>query len=400
MQRRLFRLATPLLAAPWAFLACGQDEIRDYNVPKEAPSANAAPVQAPDAGPGGAPMVAPANGTESVVWTLPDGWQEKPGEGMRFATLLLPVGANEPPLEMRVTPLALAARDPLANVNRWRDQIGLPPIAPEALAQVARPVDVGGRTAHLVDMTGVAHAAEPARQILAAILEGDERVWFFLVMDTPERAGKQAQAFADFIGTVRVRPAAVAAGGLPPGHPAVATGELPSDHPPTGGGAGNESAGQASMQAPAPGSAPAADSPVQWTTPAGWTVSVAPNPSRLATFSIVEGSNKAEVTITRFPGDVGGLLPNINRWRGQIGLKPVADASQQPMEALEVDGAPSQLLDLQGAGETSSRMLVVLTTRGGFTYFVKMTGPGALLGRERQNFVTFARSLRFAPGTS
>ena len=225
-------------------------------------------------------------------------------------------------------------------------------------------------------------------------------VWFFLVIDTPERAGKQAKAFADFIGTVRVRPAAVAASELPPGHPAVATGEFPKDHPPVGGGSGSEPAGQASVQAPGAGSAPAADSPLQWTTPAGWTASVAPNPSRLATFSVVEGSNKAEVTITRFPGDVGGLLPNINRWRGQIGLKPVSDASQQPMEALEVDGAPAQLLDLQGAGETSQRMLVVLTTRGGFTYFVKMTGPGALLGREHQNFVAFARSLRFPPGTS
>ena len=387
MRRHLLRCASLPLAALWLFPACGRDEIRDYTVPKEAPLASAAPAQTPAAA-DGSPLRAPATGTESVVWTLPAGWQEKPGEGMRFATLLLPAGSNEPAVEMRVTPLALAARDLLANVNRWREQIGLAPIAAEALAQVARPVDVGGRTAHLVDMTGVAHASEPARQILAAILPGDERVWFFLVLDTPERAGKQARAFAEFIATVRVRPAAVAAGELPPGHP------------PVGGGAGTDLAEQARTQPPAVSSAPAADDRVlDWTTPPGWREATTSNPSRLATLEVSEGAQSAEVTITRFPGDVGGLLPNINRWRGQIGLAPVTDTSQQPVEALEVDGVQAQLLDLQGAGEASQRMLVVLVTRGQFTYFVKMTGPGTLLGRERQHFLDFARSLRFA-GTS
>ena len=27
-----------------------------------------------------------------------------------------------------------------------------------------------------------------------------------------------------------------------------------------------------------------------------------------------------EVALSAFPGDAGGLLPNINRWRKQIGL--------------------------------------------------------------------------------
>ena len=70
-------------------------------------------------------------------------------------------------------------------------------------------------------------------------------------------------------------------------------------------------------------------------------------------------------------------------------------ALERPLEDLQVDGTPSQLLDLVGSGEAPQRMLVVLVPRGDFTYFVKMTGPDALVGTQRETFTRFARSLRF-----
>jgi hypothetical protein len=38
---------------------------------------------------------------------------------------------------------------------------------------------------------------------------------------------------------------------------------------------------------------------------------------------VSDPDGKAEVTVSAFPGDTGGLLANLNRWRGQIGLEPV-----------------------------------------------------------------------------
>jgi hypothetical protein len=311
---------------------------------------------------------------EGLSWTLPEGWSERPGEGMRYATLLVPTEAGGEPLEIRVTPLMLAAQDPLANVNRWREQIGLEHIGPEALSDVARSIEIAGRKAHLVNLEGATEGDEPAQQILAAILPGDQRAWFFMAMDTSERVSPVASQFATFLESVEVV-AAEMAGEMPPGHPPL------SDDAGAPGGAGM------AQQGPS----------LSWTTPDGWQQRDESNPSRLATLDVDVGGSRAEVAITRFPGNVGGLLPNVNRWRNQLGLAPIQDLSalERPLEDLQVDGTPSQLLDLVGSGEAPQRMLVVLVPRDDFTYFVKMTGPDALVGTQREIFTQFARSLRF-----
>ncbi len=57
----------------------------------------------------------------------------------------------------------------------------------------------------------------------------------------------------------------------------------------------------------------------------------------------------AEVAITAFPGDVGGVLANVNRWRGQAGLAPVDDAGLgQATSALDANGLHFTLVDAEG----------------------------------------------------
>ncbi|HZZ20009.1 MAG TPA: hypothetical protein VFE25_11590, partial [Opitutaceae bacterium] len=91
---------------------------------------------------------------------------------------------------------------------------------------------------------------------------------------------------------------------------------------------------EAPMNAPADAAAPAdagagasmADTAVPtasgadlaWTTPSDWVVKP-PAPMRKATFGVPAGGSQAELSVTAFPGDVGGDLANVNRWRGQIG---------------------------------------------------------------------------------
>ena len=73
-----------------------------------------------------------------------------------------------------------------------------------------------------------------------------------------------------------------------------------------------------------------------WSVPAGWTKLDQQKPMRYATFVAGEGAGKIEVVLSTFPGDVGGLIPNINRWRGQVGLGPItqdqlaANATRKP----------------------------------------------------------------------
>ena len=67
----------------------------------------------------------------ALKWTLPKGWTDAAGSGMRYATLKPPVPGR---VDVSVVVLPGPAGGELANVNRWRGQIGLAPIDHQALA--------------------------------------------------------------------------------------------------------------------------------------------------------------------------------------------------------------------------------------------------------------------------
>jgi hypothetical protein len=62
-----------------------------------------------------------------------------------------------------------------------------------------------------------------------------------------------------------------------------------------------------------------------WTVPDGWAEDPQPRPMRLTTYLAPDPAGPVEVAVTRFAGRVGGDLANINRWRGQMGLSPIAE---------------------------------------------------------------------------
>src|SRR5687768_7590353 len=54
--------------------------------------------------------------------------------------------------------------------------------------------------------------------------------------------------------------------------------------------------------------------------PAGWEQDPRQRMMREATFNVGDPAKKTEVVITKLPNLSGGLLDNVNRWRGQVGL--------------------------------------------------------------------------------
>lgn len=91
-------------------------------------------------------------------WELPEGWSELPGNQFRFATLRLPASAGQ--LEITVTTLPRgdtpAEEYVLANVNRWRGQVGLPQVSAEELAGTTETFKVGPHDATFVSLVGEA----------------------------------------------------------------------------------------------------------------------------------------------------------------------------------------------------------------------------------------------------
>lgn len=112
---------------------------------------------------------------DGISWTLPHGWSQQPASGMRYATLVPPAGGPE----VSVTRLGGGGGGTLANINRWRGQVFLPPITEADLDTHTTKVDLAGVTALRVDIVG------PQGRILGALIPGRSGQTWFLKAQTP-----------------------------------------------------------------------------------------------------------------------------------------------------------------------------------------------------------------------
>jgi hypothetical protein len=139
----------------------------------------------------------------------------------------------------------------------------------------------------------------------------------------------------------------------------------------------------------------------QWTVPSGWQEGK-PAPMRRATFVVKDTNDQTvEIVVSTFPGDVGGLLANANRWRGQIGLGPVApDEIASITSDVEIGGMNTTVVDFKTdtapAGKTQpQRMIVVTLPHAGNSWFFKMTGDAPLVGAQKETLLQFVKSVKF-----
>ncbi len=117
-----------------------------------------------------------------------------------------------------------------------------------------------------------------------------------------------------------------------------------------------------------------------------------PGQMQVARYSMSADGRVAEATITTFPGDVGGLFANINRWRSQIGLEPISqDQISQVSQPLELNGARATLVDLVNP-QNQRRLISVIVPRDGQTWFFKLLGDESLAEREKEQLVNMVKN--------
>src|SRR5262249_21975992 len=135
---------------------------------------------------------------------------------------------------------------------------------------------------------------------------------------------------------------------------------------------------------------------LNYTTPDGWT-KAANTQFSVLTFRVQEGGRTAEVTVSPLGGPAGGLLANVNRWRGQLGMPPATEADlAKEVRQLTVAGAPAPYVDLGGPEAAGGqRILAVAAAHGGQTWFIKMKGPADVVGKQKAAFEAFAASVKF-----
>lgn len=133
-----------------------------------------------------------------------------------------------------------------------------------------------------------------------------------------------------------------------------------------------------------------------WTAPAAWTA-MPDRPMRKATYALKGADGTAaDLAITAFPGDTGGLLANVNRWRSQISL-PSIDAHQLDAHVVHLDIGALHVDFVEFSGTASgapTRLLGAVVPHGGETWFFKLVGPDTLVAGEKAAFLEFLRTVR------
>ena len=116
--------------------------------------------------------------------------------------------------------------------------------------------------------------------------------------------------------------------------------------------------------------------------------------------NVTVGDSGLQVAVTSFPGNVGGLAANINRWRAQLGLPPIEQSAMLPfVTEFNVDGRGVLLVDLLGPPQPdgpTQRMLTAVTVYEGSSWFFKLTGEAPLIEKHRPAYIEFVQSLKFA----
>lgn len=137
---------------------------------------------------GGAPTAKPAPGFTS---TPPDAWELTESRMFQRARYVVKSGDDS-----GFASVSQAGGDVMMNVNRWRGQVGLPPISSKDDVN-ADPVKVGGVSGILVRLIGEKNG------IIVAMVPDAKSNWFFKLEGPSTLVESEAEAFASYLDTVK-----------------------------------------------------------------------------------------------------------------------------------------------------------------------------------------------------
>jgi hypothetical protein len=357
------RLGLVLLAVVLA--GCGRDNVQVYRLSNDDSSSSAPPPNA--TAPNGNTAARP-----QLHWKLPEGWTETAPGAMSIASFKVS-GPNGAEAEVTVVPLPGSAGGDTANVNRWRGQAGLPAATADELQKMGEAVQVGDQPGTLYDIVG----SDNAKRILGAMQDRSGTTWFFKMTGEAGLVEQQKPQFAAFLKSLTFS-AVTPTEALPPGHPPI---------------------GGADQNAPMMSAEPAGVGKPAWTVPAGWQ-EVPAAQFLLAEYSIagVDGA-KAEVNVAQLSGNGGGVLPNVNRWRGQIGLDPVDEIGLAKLATtVAVAGGQATFVDMSGKDMSGqdTRLIAAMVPMGDQTWFYKLKGDEKVVADQKDAFTKFVQTARYS----
>src|SRR5260221_4537064 len=150
----LFRIVTAVVHQPegsWFYKLSGESALVEAEKPKFIEFLKSIQIkEAPAAAP--ATEIASSEGRAKPKWSVPAQWKELPAGQMQVAKFAIPErGSAQAQVFVSVFPSDTGGT--LANVNRWRRQLGLGEVAEQDLASLVKPLDPAHPDAMLVELT-------------------------------------------------------------------------------------------------------------------------------------------------------------------------------------------------------------------------------------------------------
>jgi hypothetical protein len=347
-----------VLAATLA--GCGRNDVKVYQVAKD--DSSGSPAANEPVPPAQNNNTQPDSAQPQLQFAVPPGWQQIAPSEMRVASFTVTNAAGQA-ADVGVIPLP-AGENELDLINMWRDQVQLPATTNDDSGTV----QVGDGTGKLFEFVSTVPIIDQKfrQRMMVAMLTRGSTSWFFKITGEDSFVVSQKDVFLQFLKSVSFNEITAS--------PLAAT------------------------PAPAGGQSDTANS--IWTIPSGWQ-SMPPSQFLLAQFLIQDGDARAEVNV--LAAQSVGLLPNLNRWRGQLGLPPIAqeDDFSKMVDSLTVPGGQAQLVDMTGTNSKTgqpSRLIGVVLPQAGQTWFYKLMGDPKLVAAQKDAFIKFIQSARYPDG--
>jgi hypothetical protein len=186
-----------VLALPMFVVSCQRTAVREYEAPKESFVRKASPHEQ---------IEQTQNSAETSVISLkaPPNWRRQPPAPMRKASFVVE-GGDGRKVDISVTSFPGESGGLLANINRWREQLGLDAVDPQRLESIIERRTLGRRDFVIVDLFNERATSKNKERIIGAIVPASGETWFFKMTGDEASTAAQKPAFLEVLESAEFR---------------------------------------------------------------------------------------------------------------------------------------------------------------------------------------------------
>ena len=115
---------------------------------------------------------------------------------------------------------------------------------------------------------------------------------------------------------------------------------------------------------------------------------------RIASYTVPYNGGFGDLSVIRLGGDAGGIVANVNRWRGQLNLPPVNKENINKITFFgKGNSASYKWFKIINDNEPTSAFLCAILPEKNTTLFIKLNLPIAAITEVESEFLDFCSSI-------